>query len=161
MKYFFLFFTVVLIYGCPSYDSPSGILTVHNYSDSAIYVYCTCSDSVKSKPKLNLFEKIKADIIDEHGQKKDSIYSPNYRVNPYTYSEINVWGTVKNPELYCNNDIIYLFFIKESIMRTKKWEDICKYQLYEQKRLLTKDELNRIDWLIKYSPKNDEAGLTE
>jgi hypothetical protein len=96
-----------------------------------------------------------AEIIDEYGQKKDSFFSPHYRVNAYAFSEVNVWGTIKNPATNCKNDSLYLFFIKESIMRTMSWEEICKNQLYEQRVILTEEQLKRSGWLFKYYPKNN------
>jgi hypothetical protein len=151
MRNLFLILVITLLYGCV-YDPPHGLLTVHNYSDSAVYVYLTCADSLQLTPKLNLFEYDLSNSTNARGQKRDPIYSPNYRVNAYSYSEFAVWGTAKKPRSYCEDKSLRLFFIKENTIRTKKWEEIYKKQLYVKKVILTEKQLNDGDWEFTYYP---------
>ncbi len=154
MKHILLLSFAVLLQGCITYDPPTGVLKIHNYSDSAIYVYHSYSDSLELDHKLNLFDTWNAEITDASGRIiQDTIYSPNYRANAYAYSEINVCGTGNNPKLCCDNDTLYLFFIKESVMRTMSWEEICEKQQYEQRVALTEEQLNRCGWQYTYYPK--------
>ena len=46
-----------------------------------------------------------------------------------------------------------IFFISESIMRTKTWDEICTYQLYKNKTVMTVDELEKAKWIITYNAK--------
>jgi hypothetical protein len=145
---------IIILQGCiPVMDPPNsgGLITIHNYSDSAIYVYLTCKDSIQMTPKLGLFEVLHGSI-DENGKKRDSVYSPNYRVNAYTYGDFEVSGTREHPKLYCDNKIIYAFIISEKNMRTKQWKEICTKQLYEKKYIFTEEQLDKIGWKFTYSP---------
>ena len=153
MRHILLLSLVVLLNGCIACDSLRGDIEINNYSDSVIYVYHSCSDSLEVDHKLNLFET-RSGVIDASGRiRQDTIYSPNYRANAYAYSEINVCGTGNNPKLCCDNDTLYLFFIKESVMRTMSWEEICEKQQYEQRVALTEEQLNRCGWQYTYYPK--------
>ncbi len=152
MKYFLLTIAITFLNGCFTYDPPLGVLTILNYSDSAIYVYSTCSDSIELSPKLNLFGIWPGNGVDENGQKKEPLYSPNYRINAYSYGNINVNGTVKKPCLSCEDKKLRLFFIKEHTMRTKSWEEICKAQSYANSMVLTENQLDSLKWKITYKP---------
>lgn len=153
MKHILLISFIGFLHSCITYDPPTGVLKIHNYSDSAIYVYHSYSDSLELDHKLNLFDTWNAEITDASGRIiQDTIYSPNYRANAYAYSEINVCGTGNNPRLCCDNDTLYLFFIKESVMRTMSWEEICEKQQYEQKVVLTEEQLNSCGWQYTYYP---------
>lgn len=152
MRNILLLLFILMLYGCPAYDPPTGVLTIHNYSDSAIYIYHTCEDSLQIMPRLSLFESWNANVVDAQGRKRDSIYSPNYRINAYSFGGINVLGTVKAPQLLCKDKSIRLFIISESTMRTKNWEEICKNQLYVKKIILTEEQLSKEGWQYTHYP---------
>lgn len=153
MRHFLLLSFVVLLNGCISCDSLRGELEVKNYSDSVIYVYHSCSDSLELGHKLNLFET-RSGVTDASGRiRQDSIYSPKYRIDAYDYMNIVVCGPYWEPRLCCDNDTLYLFFIKESVMRTMSWGEICEKQQYEQRVVLTEEQLNKSGWSFVYYPK--------
>lgn len=150
MKYLLLTIAITFLNGCFTYDPPSGVITILNYSDSAVYVYSTCNDSIELSPKLNLFGIWPGDVVDENGKKKEPIYSPNYRINAYSYGDINVNGTGNNPRLTCKDKKLRIFFIKEQAMRNKSWEEICKAQSYVKVMILTESQLDSLNWKITY-----------
>ena len=153
MRHILLLSLVVLLNGCIACDSLRGDLEINNYSDSVIYVYHSCSDSLEVDHKLNLFET-RSGVIDASGRiRQDTIYSPEYRIDAYDYMNIVVCGPYWEPRLCCDNDTLYLFFIKESVMRTMSWEEICEKQQYEQRVALTEEQLNRCGWQYTYYPK--------
>jgi hypothetical protein len=88
--------------------------------------------------------------LDETGNKKPDTISPQYRINAYSYGDIRVSGTIENPAIHCSMDSLYLFFIAESTIRTKSWSEICKYQLYRKKIVLTEDILDSLKWKVVY-----------
>lgn len=125
-------------------------MEILNYSDSAIYVYQTCSNQLPCYPELKLFQNLGGRRFDENGNKKPDTISPRYRINAYSYGDIRVSGTIENPSIHCSKDTLYLFFITESIMRTKSWNEICKSQLYKEKFILTEDILDSVKWRLVY-----------
>ena len=157
MRHILLLSIAVLLQGCITYDPPLGAIEIHNYSDSVIYVYHSCSDSLELNHKLNLFDTwIRIGVVtDASGnirQDTDSIHSPEYRIGAYDYGDVVLCGSNRRPRLCCDNDTLYLFFIKESVMRTMSWEEICKKQQYEQKVVLTEEQLNSCGWQYTYYP---------
>lgn len=151
MKTFFIFLFVILLCGCPTYDPISGVLSIANNSDSAVYVYHTCSDSLQKQPELKLFLESGAEMIDARGNKMETTYSPDYRINAHSTSEMSGFGTAKYKRLPCGNqEFINLFFISESAMRKYTWDEIAQKQLYLNKMKVTKQHLDSLDWKIKY-----------
>jgi hypothetical protein len=156
MRHFLLLSIAVLLQGCITYDPPPGSIEIHNYSDSVIYVYDSCSDSLELDHKLYLFGTRHAIVTDASGNIRkdtDSICSPEYRIGAYDYGNIVVCGSKRRPRLCCDNDTLYLFFIKESVMRTMSWEEICEKQQYEQRVALTEEQLDNSGWSYVYYPK--------
>ncbi len=133
----------IFINGC-IYDLPSQTFTVYNYSDSAIYIYYTCSDSIKSLPELRLFENFKKDG-------RDYLISPNYRINAYTYGTIPAFGNREKFIDTCKNKTLKIFFIKEITMRKKPWREITQEQAYIKKMELTYKDLEKLNWIITYT----------
>lgn len=141
-----------MLTSCIVYDPPKPTLEIRNNTDSAIYVYETCADSLEVANRLALFLVFHDDDSFAPGKKSDTIYSPYYRVNAYSSGDFVVNGRVEQPSVHCSDKILRLFFIKESILRTYSWEEICKHQLYEEKVALTEDELKQSDWKYTYRP---------
>ena len=93
---------------------------------------------------------------DECGNKKKDTIAPNYRINAYSWGEINVFGTPEKPHIDCDDNKLRLYFIKEATMRTKSWEEIYRNQLYEKKIILTQKQLDNLCWKVTYeSGKNN------
>ena len=154
MRHILLLSFVVLLNGCIAYDPLRGEFEINNYSDSVIYVYHSYSDLLELDRKLNLFETRSGVVTDASGRiRQDSICSPEYRIDAYDYMTIVVCGPYWSPRLCGDNDTLYLFFIKESVMRTMSWEEICEKQQYEQRVALTEEQLNNSGWTYVYYPK--------
>lgn len=139
--------------GCVFFDETpqTGVINLQNNTESAVYVYVTYKDTLPNSPKLNLFDTI---AVDNSSQEKDNITSPIYRIDAYSYYvdfKNNVGGIVFNDYSSKSNDKkIRLYFIKESVMRTKAWNEIYKRQLYEKKMIFSEDELSKLNWEVKY-----------
>ena len=102
------------------------LLTVHNNSNSVVYVYVTCADSLQLTPKLSLYGQWVSNKDNAKELEQNSVYPPDYKINAHSYNHFGVWGTPEKPRCYCEDKTIRLFFIKQSIMRTKQWEEIYK-----------------------------------
>jgi hypothetical protein len=149
-KSFFIVLSLSIFYGCPNYDPSQEMITVHNYTDSAIYVCHSCSDTLPKEPALNLFELIDSNSLNIKGESmKGHIYSPDYRVNAYSYGSIGIPANESAIKQCCDKKI-RLYFITEKTMREKTWKEIHKNQLYKKKITLTIDELKECDWEIEY-----------
>lgn len=140
-----------LLWGCPVYDPASGELDILNYTDSAIYVYHTCLDSLPFEYGLKLFLNVGGGI-DECGHTKKDTIAPSYRINAYSWGSIGGLGTPKRRETGCKDNKLRLYFIKEITMRTKTWEEIFKNQLYEKKVVLDQKQLDSLCWRVTYEP---------
>jgi len=153
-KLFLILFCLPLLYGCPVYDPPQKYIEVLNDTDSAIYVYGTCHDSIGIENRLYLFPEyfIKdAFYVNRNRSFKDTIVKiyPHYRISPHTGNLLNLAGQ-KSLLNKCPDKKIRIFFIKEETMRTRSWEDIVQYQLYEKKGIYSEEELKKTDWTVTY-----------
>lgn len=48
----------------------------------------------------------------------------------------------------CGNDSLYFFFIKDSVVLNIEWDIIIKEQLYEFKKGYTKNDLDKLDYIV-------------
>lgn len=149
-KYIHCILLCYLLAGCAMFmDPPTGELKILNYSDSAVYVYSTCSDSLPYEYGLKLFVNYGGGV-DECGNRMRDTIAPNYRVNAYSWGTLSGFGNAENPKITCGNNKLRLYFIKEATMRTKSWKEIYKGQLYEKKMVLTQQQLNNLCWKVVY-----------
>lgn len=151
LKYFCALGICFLLWGCPVYDPASGELDILNYTDSAIYVYHTCLDSLPSGFGLKLFLNAGGGTDACEHKMKDTI-APNYRINAYGWGTFFEFGSPKKRETGCKDNALRLYFIKEITMRTKTWKEISKNQLYEKKMILTQKQLDSLCWRVTYEP---------
>lgn len=147
-KIIFVFFSLTFS-GCLIYDPPSGTIEVYNDSDSSIYVSTNCTEVMPKFPELRLFLKSPAKMVDENGKRINEIFIPDYKVYPHKMSKIAGFGSFKNPKIDCQK--IYIFFIKESTLKERSWNEIYINQLYEKKLKFTNQELDSLQWKIRYS----------
>ncbi|MDX1907434.1 MAG: hypothetical protein SF053_10405 [Bacteroidia bacterium] len=152
MKLWSLLLLAAMVYGCPAYDPPTGVLKIFNASDSAVYVYESCTDSIQMVPELTLFHVIPG-MTDAKGRQINPIRSPHYRVNAYAYSEFDGFGSPETRSIPCQNqEYVTFFFIPESIMRTHTWQEICQQQLYHTRIEANLQMLDSLDWVLQYTP---------
>ncbi|KAF0128605.1 MAG: hypothetical protein FD155_3163 [Bacteroidetes bacterium] len=143
---------IIMLLGLSScvftYDPPpdSGKIILFNHTDSAIYIYSSCVDTLLNSKKLTLFKTNKANQFDQFGEKLDSIYSPDYRINAHSHSFLQIGGTTQRPVLPCQHDTIFLFFITEYNLGSKNWAEICSNVNLSKKVVLTKEQLVKNDW---------------
>jgi hypothetical protein len=129
-------------------------MSIHNSTNDAIYVYYTYNDKLQLSPKLYVFLYLPERAPDEEGL--DPYCSPDYRINPHSSSTIaeklaeeKKWIPFPDhPEI----DYVNFFFIKESIMKTYKWEEIVAKQMYVKKIKYTYSELEKMNYEISYKP---------
>lgn len=141
----------LILIGCPTYDPPDGMLSIKNTSSETVYVYLTCSGMLPETPELKLYLNIGNSVFDEAGNKvKDTIYFPNYRIEPDSIGFLGVWGTPKKPKIPCETQSMNLFFISEFVMRKYTWEEIAQKQLYEKKMIFTQRQLDSLSWRVVY-----------
>jgi hypothetical protein len=141
MQKYIAILSVLILCGC-TYDPPQQGIEIHNYSDSAIYIYYSTTDYINKTPELHLFEN--------NGIKPYSKVSPAYRINAYSFGGI-VFGS--NRKAFIENikdKRLRLFFIKEATMRIKTWDEIYKNQLYTKKIILSVKELDALGWQVTY-----------
>ena len=149
-----IFLLVVLaLYGCITYDPPKKSLEIYNYTDEAVYVCFSSTDSLQISPKLVLFYTLSGLGYDENNVKIDTIVSPDYRINAHNYSYLRESSTSSTKWIpFRDKDYVVFFFIKESTMKKFSWEEICKRQLYEKKVKYSYKELEKLHYRILYKP---------
>lgn len=156
MRNFIIVLSIFFFASCGFYfDRPiERIMSVHNFTDEAIYVYYSYIDSLQLTPKLELFLYLPNRAPEVDGL--DPYCSPEYRINPHTSSEIaekydyeKIWNPFPDhPEI----DYVFFFFIKESTLKNNSWEQIVEKQLYEKKVKYRYKELERLKYEISYKP---------
>lgn len=141
---------ITFIVSSCSYDPSVKSLEVFNNSDSAIYVYYSYKDSILLTPRLELFVKDKTGLFQKC---KDSIYSPEYRINARSSSYLRERSTsTSNWIPYPDKKHVFFFFIKENIMKSYSWEEIVEKQLYDKKVKYSYEEIKDLEFLILYKP---------
>ncbi len=150
-KWFFQSIIIIIIISC-SFEKKTQFdsLSIYNATSSAVYLYITSSDTLPLTPKLNLFDT----VFLHSTQNRDTILSPIYRINAYSYYTKNDLTVPNvNIEELClkSKDLkIKLYFIKESTMRIHNWTEIYLCQLYEKKIVLSESDIQRLNWEIEY-----------
>jgi len=175
MKSLYLLLFLVILSGC-IYDPPSGILRINNKSDSTVYVYITCIDTLSPDlplkvnfPKAITNTNAKSDSaqtytlpnlkppIQKPQTVQDSIlanavdYNPYNRIKAKSIGSIAIGGSPEKPQLICENDQINIFFIKESTLQHNTWVEICKKRLYEKRKTLNSKQLESDNWQVVFN----------
>lgn len=135
-RYLLLVVCIALFQACITFiehNDESSEFQIQNNSDSAIYVCITQSNSLPIKSKLKLFDTLKVNG-------KDSIISPIYRINAHSFNKDHL--LFDNYQKNKSNNNLYIYFIKEVIIESRSWENICKTELYSQKISINKNQLN-------------------
>lgn len=142
---------ILLLSNC-IYDPPERKIRIYNNTDSTIYVYWSCSDSITYKNPLNLFNIYNlGDLTNIYGRPKSiSVSHPRYRLNAYSWGSISGTGQ-KDLLESCLNKKIRIFYISEEIMRTNSWDKIVSGQLYIRKEIFGIEDLEPYDWTIEYN----------
>lgn len=153
MKKIISLICVFLFYGCIfTYDPPQKFIDVYNNSDSTIYVAYSYTDSLSKYPMLCLFDTLKVNATDAQGNSiTGKIYSPNYRINPYSFGTIEA-PAEKSSFKNIPDGKLRVFFISEHTMKTRTWNDIYSNQLYQKKVKYTYKELQECHFSITYKP---------
>ncbi len=141
----FIFLSTFMFYSCVIEHSSASICIL-NQADYTIYVYNAYDkDSLSMNGGLDLFWH-----YDNFYGNKDTLIHPSYRAEPESVACVNfrkkrkdIFGSLKDRNLR-------LFIIKEETMLKYTWEEICKYQMYETKLILTENELKENNWTVVY-----------
>ena len=150
-KILYLTMFVFFAFSCNSpFDSTGKSLTVHNYSNEAIYIYYTYYNEIQSTPKMELFVYWPDRAPDE--KDLDPYISPEYRVNPHVSSILEGSYSREKWIPFPEKNYVNFFFIKESTMKNYKWEEIVAKQMYVKKIRYTYDELEKMHYKIFYKP---------
>lgn len=133
--------------GCPIYDPPveTGMLEIINQSDSIWYVCLTCNHKLTIENRVFYQLSWGDQAYDQFGNKKD-LFFPRNRIAPNDTSNFSGFGKPSKPRIYCEDRTLKVFFIKEEIMKTHSWEEICRDQKFSHKIDLTSKELDSINW---------------
>jgi len=123
----FLFIGFLLITSC-IYDPPEGVLYIKNNSDSSIYVYVSCDDSIHQLPSL----------------------TPQNRINGRSEGGIVGFGYRNKPKMRCVSKKLRLYFITQKTIEEKSWVEIVEKQLFIRKMILTQEELDKNNWHLNY-----------
>lgn len=129
-------------------------ITVYNQTDATYYVYETCEDRIALSPSLELFSTWVQDyeggtFIHELGR-DTLVQAPGYRLDPYDSAQLGYEVRESERALVCADGRARFFFIPEETMRTRRWEEIVREQLYEGKVVVGVEELEATGWRVFY-----------
>ena len=128
--------SIFFLAGCV-YDKVQ-LFTVQNNTDSVLYVSYSLNDSLPLMPAFYLF-----DTFNLNG--KDTITYSEHRLDKFS---IGVVTDFQDKSQFKPG--VYLFYIQEDIMKTKKWDEIVKYQLYTKRVYYSYDSLIKNDFQVEY-----------
>jgi len=109
-----------LFYSCFNPENNDKKLLIHNYSDSAIYVYIDSVDYLQVNRRIHLFDTNIKDKKDEYGIPLPKISCADYRVNAYNISSMNspiIGGSESYPLINSKDSTLFVFFISERTMK--------------------------------------------
>ncbi len=137
----------VFFAGC-IYDPPTGVISVKNSTDEAVYIAFSCADTLSYQNGLKVKVHIGANAYDTNGNKiPDTMYYPQYRVPVDSTRWFAVGGTPSHPNIGCD-DCIKVFVIADSVMLKYPWADICKNKRYVKKITYTQNQLDSLGWKL-------------
>jgi len=143
MKKYLILLIVLMFHSCiiPVVDFAFNI-PVANYSDSTVYVCASCSDTLEKGRNLQL---------KEYSVVKKEYKYPHYRIEKDTIGCVT-FRDRKVEQIFnrCKDRKMRFYFILESTMREYSWEEICENQMYEKRLTLTKEDLEKTDWVVIY-----------
>lgn len=134
---YLLVISVLFLVGCV-YDTVQ-VFTVKNNTDSILYVCYSLSDSLPSRPAIYMFDTFKLNG-------KDTIVPSSHKLNPHSEGNVTEF---QNKSMFDSG--VYLFYIKEEVMKTKGWDDIAKYQLYAKRVYHSYDSLIKNNFQVQFS----------
>lgn len=150
VKYLSFILISFLMIGCPTYDPPTGALSIANLGSETVYVYLSCDTTLPKKPALKLYF-VSGNEFDEAGDsKKGEIFYPNYRIETDSVGYLRVWGTPEHPQIPCEDPSMSLFFITETVMKKFTWEEIVDGRHYKTKMKFTEQQFDSMGWKVNY-----------
>lgn len=139
MKYLLLVF-ILLLSGCDYFTS----IEVINFTDKSYIVYASRYDSIGC-----ISDSINNDIMKEI-EKEDTFSVGNMYVVFIPSKNVKYLGFQTSNLFRMSPDEKWRFyFINDSIVKTKTWDEIVKYQLYDKKIVLDEAKMDSIGWKIQ------------
>ena len=139
MKYLLLVF-ILLLSGCDYFTS----VEVINFTDKSYIVYASRYDSIGC-----ISDSIHNDIMKEI-EKEATFYIGNMYVVFIPSKNVKYLGFQTSNLFRMSPDEKWRFyFINDSIVKTKTWDEIVKYQLYDKKIVLDEAKMDSIGWKIQ------------
>ncbi|HCD77377.1 MAG TPA: hypothetical protein DEQ27_03320 [Prevotella sp.] len=139
MKYLLLVF-ILLLSGCDYFTS----VEVINFTDKSYIVYASRYDSIGC-----ISDSINNDIMKEI-EKEDTFSVGNMYVVFIPSKNVKYLGFQTSNLFRMSPDEKWRFyFINDSIVKTKTWDEIVKYQLYDKKIVLDEAKMDSIGWKIQ------------
>lgn len=134
--------------GC-IYDPATGIITIKNNTKEAVYVYYSCADTLSHQNGLKVKVRVGANVYDANDNKvPDTMYYPQYRIPINSTREFFVGGTPSKPRVGCEDKILRIYVIDDSVMIKYSWKTICKHNLYSKKLTYSEKQLKSFAWKI-------------
>jgi hypothetical protein len=150
MKKLIILISCFALSGCPAYDPMVGAVEITNNSSITIYTYLTCSDFLECDNSFPSMISTDNKILMEDGSYSESEMYPPYRIEPGMKSNLRMGGTLRQPKTECQGNQINIFFIADSIMRTKEWSEICSQNLIIKKTKYNEPQLDSLNWKITF-----------
>ena len=135
------------------YDPPYATIKVYNTGKEAIYFYDACADTLPCWPEMRSKVIVGENSFDAKGNKIiDSFYHPN-RIGADSFGFVIVGGSPENPALPCDEGEPYsIFIIREQVLQSTPWSEICRNGLYEKRLVLTNKMMDSLKWELVLTP---------
>lgn len=157
MKRIFLMLLLVLLFNScftiDKFDEKNGLIIVSNQTEKPIYVMITGNDSLILNEKIIYIDTTKYD----YNGFKITLYPLN-RVDMFKEERMYKMDLInlenEKPKIYSSDKKVRIFVLNDSLMRNLSWEDICKYQAYERKFILSEEDLDKMNSTFVYIGKD-------
>lgn len=117
-----------------------------NNSNHVVYACYSSLDSLDRFPMVSVLDRFNING-------KDTTVYGEGRIEPNSVGYVNFRLRKEDFVMYgCKDKKIRFFFIKESTLLEKTWEEIYKGQLYEKRLTFTQEDLESMNWTVVYNP---------
>lgn len=153
MRNLYLLFLIYVctLSGCVSEYGNLLKMTIVNNSSSNIFVYLTCTDSIKEDVSRFYIFQIKQSVHDGKGNKKNDTLFDRDKIFSKCSKEVIIGEHASSPNIICDSQKVYVFFIEDYIIKNNNKTEVFKKQLYSKKYIYTQEELEKLKWKIIYN----------
>lgn len=143
-----LFLIPILLFLCSSCfhldkNTKGEKISIQNQTNEIIYICISCNDSLFLEDSINI-----SYISDKNNIYEQNILKPNM-IKAFYNDKIS--NDNKDKQLICKDKKLRLFILLDTTIVNYSWDEIVKKQIYKEKFVFTKMELDSLGYSFVYN----------